>query len=87
MRECINRHQTAWLKNAGQVCIANVILTRRELKMWDWKMRHRRKCNGGKCASGQIGTRPQGWKMQDEQVSTAKSHINKTHLQRQTTFI
>jgi len=31
MWESINRHQTVWLKNAGQVWIASVILTTRDI--------------------------------------------------------
>jgi len=35
------------------------------LKMRDWNYRHHRKCRGGKCRTGNIGTKLQGWKMWD----------------------
>ena len=36
------------------------------LKMRDWNYRHHQKCRGGKCRTGIIGTKMQGWKMRDQ---------------------
>ena len=36
------------------------------LKMRDWNYRHHQKCRGGKCRTGNIGTKLQGWKMRDQ---------------------
>ena len=45
------------------------------LKMREWKMRYGQKSKGGKCGSEKIGSRSQGWKMQ-EQTSRMESRTD-----------
>ena len=43
------------------------------LKMREWKMWERQKCKGGKCKSGNNGSKMQRWKMRDKRPWTARS--------------